>query len=239
MIQEIFGRKEVQETRLFVQQQRNQLEDALKEMEEYGVGEKFPNKMKEKKEDLGEDDEEEEDADEEEDEDEYEEYEDDGFADFDPKEKNQVLYQGEVDLLSKNQIEKLIELHNKKEQPDNKEKNTEIKKKQKKQLTWEEIDDITQKQENIDKTIQMLYDHYTKEEQLEKENKLQDEIPELPLPKKYQTIIEAINLNDETAIVNQPKKIGMKDEYKKKVKDINMTMHMQANDLKDKNPIQQ
>ncbi len=217
-------------------EQKNQLEDALKEMEEFGVGQKFPNKMKgiEEK-DIEEDYEGNSDGDgiDEEEDDEYEEYEDDGYADFDPKEKNQVLYQGEVDLLSKNQIEKLIELHNKKEQPD-KDKHTELKKKkQNKQLTWEEIDDITHKQENIDKTIQMLYDHYTKEEKLEKENKLKDEIPELPLPKKYQTIIEAINLNDETAIVNQPKKIGIKDEYKKKVKDINMTMHVQANDLTD------
>ena len=195
-------------------EKRLELEDALREIEEIGLHNKFPNKMNDQNDDN------EEDYDEEEEFEEYEDIEEDD-DEFDKFEKDQLRIQDGVDLLSKEQINKLIEI-----QAKNEEKAKDIKKtkKKKKNITWEEIDALTHNREIINKTIQLFC------EKIEREGEEGEEviIPNLPDARNYKNIINKID-DDESVIINQPRKIGVKNEYIKKVRDINQTMHMKDN----------
>lgn len=152
------------------------LKEAIKEMDELYSNSKFPNKLKKQE------------VDDEifDDEEEFEEYED--LEDLENEiynETKNVENQEEVELLSKDNIKKLLEFYNpmyknqekqvKEDKDDNNKDNKYEKVKHKDNISWEEIDKITLNQEALEKTMILLNQMFEKEEKennelLNKEN---------------------------------------------------------------------
>lgn len=191
-----------------------QLDEALDEIICMGVKNKFPNKIKNE----GNFDKDENDEDEaEEEEDEYEEYED-----LDENELNDLKIQDGVDLLKKEDLQKMIELNQKlNDQTDKKEK--EYKKPVEKPfMTWEELDEITHKKENIDRTL-LLIENYVEPDE---ESEHSEEVEKIEMERNIITALTEVSIVKS----NFPKKIGVKSEYIRDKTTLNATMN-KGNDL--------
>ena len=253
--------KEKEKEKLDKKKEKEKLLDALNEMEEEYTTSKFPNKVK--VEQVNEE-EEYEDYEDYEDEDGEEGY--DRFADFDAKELNDLKTQdGDelVSLVSKEQLEKFLNMQiNHKINEDkgdeeefdevgfeghedfkgeriNKKKDDKGKtKKDKRTITWEEIDAITINKEVNEKTLMMLESYAKKIE--EEESKIAEskesnpkkrvakynktgpatstEEPEYYVihnPRVYENIINS--MKEDVKNENLPKKIGVKSEKLSKI----------------------
>lgn len=223
--------------------------EALEEMEEIYVNTKLPNRPDE------EEIEEEEYEDEEE---EFEEYEEENLDGFDNKELKDLKVQDGVDLISKENIDKLLNYYNPENKNVQKTKNKKDKKndkndqlnlnndelneenklkkknKEKKFLTWDEINEIAQNEEVLEKTLLMIQDYAEDEEKkqaqadstapskkrLVKYKKDAGGVPEVQNvepdyytihhPKLYDNIMNT--MNSDVTDLNAPKKVGVKSE---------------------------